>query len=33
LFPSLREADELTSAALRPRSAATESAPEGATLT
>jgi MFS family permease len=33
LFPSLREADELTSAALRPASAATESAPEGATLT
>jgi len=33
LFPSLREADELTSAALRPRSAAAEPAPEGATLT
>jgi MFS family permease len=34
LFPTLREADELTSAALRPRSAsAPEPAPEAATLT
>jgi predicted MFS family arabinose efflux permease len=34
LFPSLREADELTSAALRPQSGtAPEPAPEGATLT
>jgi MFS family permease len=33
LFPSLRQADELTSAALRPPPAAPESAPEGATLT